>query len=133
MMYDKIQALLATADAWQAVGSRVTCNPAPTDTDYDILVCVTAGDSAHYFVQGMKKAGFEVELGEGYAEDALNSEESDRFQSYRYGDINLIVTVDEVFYMRFLAATSVCKRLNLLDKADRIALFQAVLYANTCD
>lgn len=33
-------------------------------------------------------------------------------------------------YDRFIAATAVAKRLNLLDKADRIALFQAVLYAN---
>lgn len=49
------------------------------------------------------------------------------------GDVNLIVTQDNKFYDRFMAATSVAKRLNLLDKADRIALFQAVLYGNRCE
>ena len=89
-------------------------------------------DQAEAFMHSMECAGFDVELGEGYAEDALNSGEHDRFQSYRLEDTNLIVTIDPNFYERFLAATSVAKRLNIMCRDDRVALFQAVLYANPC-
>lgn len=130
-MSDELKEILDTAIAWQPVGSRVTCSPAPANTDQDYLVLV--GDDAMEFISLMQGYGFDVELGEGYAEDALNSGEDNRFQSYRMDDINLIATVDEGFYDRFVAATSVAKRFNLLEKADRIALFQAVLYGNRCD
>ena len=129
MLSSKIQELLRYADRHELAGSRVTCNPAPADTDQDVLVFVD-GENADYFVQLMKQAGFNVELGEGYAEDALNGGESDRFQSYRLGDVNLIVTVDPLFYQRFTYATQIAKRANLLMKEERIALFQAILYGN---
>ena len=124
-----IQDLLRYANRHELVGSRITCNPPPVDTDQDVLVFVTE-ENADYFVSKMKGAGFDVELGEGYAEDALNSGEEDCFQSYRPGDVNLIVTVDERFYTRFSAATAMAKRANLMLKEERIALFQAVLYGN---
>lgn len=123
--------LLASARKWQLVGSRVTCDPAPTDTDQDVLVHIDRSN-ADDFVGAMEGIGFVVELGDGYAADALNQLYEGRFQSYRHGNVNLIVTADEKFYKRFSAATSVAKRLNLIDKADRIALFQAVLYGNPC-
>jgi hypothetical protein len=46
---------------------------------------------------------------------------------------NLIVTDDLEWHRRFVAATSIAKRLNLMAKADRIALFQAVLYGMPSD
>lgn len=128
----ELKKLLAQAVKWQLVGSRVTCNPAPTDTDQDVLVHVLAR-KAEDFIEAMVDAGFSVELGEGYAADALNDGQAGRFQSYRHGNVNLIVTIDEKFYKRFVAATSVAKRFNLLQKDDRIALFQAVLYGNECE
>jgi len=129
MLDQKIEELLRYASRHELVGSRITCNPPPVDTDQDVLVYVDA-ERANQFVFEMENIGFVVELGEGYAADALNSEESDRFQSYRLDDVNLIVTVDEKFYKRFAFATAQAKRANLLDKAERIALFQAVLYGN---
>lgn len=126
---EEIKELLTNARKWELVGSRVTCNPPPVDTDQDVLVYVDA-ERANQFVFEMENIGFVVELGEGYAADALNSEESDRFQSYRLGDVNLIVTVDEKFYKRFAFATATAKRGNLMLKEERIALFQAVLYGN---
>ncbi|MNP41243.1 hypothetical protein D3C76_1349340 [compost metagenome] len=125
----EVQDLLRYATKHELVGSRVTCNPPPVDTDQDVLVYID-GENADDFIWRMKEAGFNVELGEGYAEDALNSGEHDRFQSYRLGDTNLIVTVDERFYTRFSTATAMAKRANLMEKAERIALFQAVLYGN---
>lgn len=130
-MNDQLKEVLSLALKWQPVGSRVTCNPAPENTDQDYLVLV--GDDAGDFIDQMNSYGFDVELGEGYAEDALNSGEDNRFQSYRMDDVILIATVDPYFYDRFVAATSVAKLFNLLDKSHRIALFQAVLYGNRCD
>lgn len=124
-----IQELLKGAVKYELVGSRITCNPPPVGTDQDVLVYVRE-DHAGMFVHEMESFGFEVEIGEGYAADALNSGEEDRFQSYRLGDVNLIVTVDERFYNRFSAATAMAKRANLMQKEERIALFQAVLYGN---
>ncbi|WP_181950862.1 hypothetical protein [Aurantiacibacter spongiae] len=50
------------------------------------------------------------------------------FRSWRRGDLNIVTTTSSEFYDRFETATELAKRFNLLDKADRIALFQAVLY-----
>lgn len=130
-MNQQLKEILGMAVCWQPVGSRITCDPAPENTDQDYLVLV--GEDAQEFIVAMTEYGFDVELGEGYAEDALNGGEDNRFQSYRMDDVNLIATVDEDFYDRFVAATTVAKRFNLLDKTDRIALFQAVLYGNRCD
>lgn len=129
MLSKEIQELLTNARKWELVGSRITCNPPPTDTDQDVLVFVDE-ERASQFIFEMENIGFSVELGEGYAADALNSGESDRFQSYRLDDVNLIVTVDEQFYKRFAYATEIAKRANLMEKEERIKLFQAILYGN---
>lgn len=108
------------------VGSRVTCNPPPMDTDIDYMVLVK---NHGQFRQVMLENGFNI--GGSLVLDAKSPlDDKDRFSSYVKGEINLIVTSDVSFYQRFMAATSVAKRLNLLDKSDRIALFQAVLYSN---
>lgn len=108
------------------VGSRVTCNPAPTDTDEDYLVLVDADTWLNRFKI------FEGGLGFKYGGSEVNILSGNDFDSWRKGEINIIVTSKIEFYYKFLAATSVGKRLNLLDKSDRIALFQAVLYGVIC-
>lgn len=108
------------------VGSRVTCSPPPTDTDRDVL-CLVASHSDFRelaFIFGFVLCGSHV------LDAALPLDSDDRFSSYLKEEVNLIVTEDPVFFNKFMAATSVAKRLNLLDKNDRIALFQAVLYGN---
>jgi hypothetical protein len=114
----------------QPVGSRVTCVPAPANTDQDFLLLVTKSQVAA--VDSLLSAvSFEVggsRPGNTLAVDALGS-----FRSYKHDDINFIITTDMNFFSLFMAATSVAKRLNLMNKADRIALFQAVLYGNECD
>jgi hypothetical protein len=97
------------------VGSRVTCVPAPTDTDEDVLVLT---DNVVKFVNSCTKAGFK-ETG-SYAGSA--------FYSLRQGEVNLIITDEEEFYEKFMLATHVCKSLNVLDKQHRITVFQAILY-----
>ncbi len=116
--------ILAQAVEFAPVGSRRTCNPPPMDTDDDYLLIV----ADHYaFRNSVLAAGFRVG-GSAFLDAAQPLDADMRFSSYVLGDLNLIVTEDRVFYDRFMAATSVAKRLNLLKKDDRIALFQAVLY-----
>lgn len=111
----------------QPCGSRVTCNPAPQDTDADYLVQMlrTDTDTVGRVVNELSGAGFKWEGSEHY-QDAAASD----FMSWRKDDTNLIVTSNAEFANRHRVATALCKRLNLLVKADRIALFQAVLYGN---
>ena len=110
------------------VGSRVTCDPAPTDTDRDWLVLVPPEKFAA-FQTFLIDAGWS-QGGSDTPDESNETEPDDRFQSYTLGVENVIATCSEQFHRRFLAATSVAKLLNLQDKSHRIALFQAVLYAN---
>lgn len=114
--------------AWEPVGSRVTCDPPPMNTDYDVLVLVSEKDKRH-----MDEYALPLGYVKGGSIDATINYPAtphSRFISYRKGDTNLIVTSDVEFFNRFMAATKVAKQLNLLKKSDRIALFQAVLYGN---
>ncbi len=110
------------------VGSRVTCDPAPLDTDRDWLVLV---QPEHWkaFALAMVEAGW-AQGGSDIPDDSNETEPDDRFNSYTLGVENVIATCSEVFHRRFLAATSVAKLLNLQEKHERVAMFQAVLYAN---
>lgn len=103
------------------VGSRVTCNPAPTDTDDDRLVLV---HQLQPFVGAAMAVGFACG-----GSPIFNGTENE-FASLKLNELNIIATADSGLYRRFIAASSVAKRLNLLKKNDRIALFQAVLYGN---
>lgn len=110
----------------ERVGSTVTCNPIPEDADLDWLVLVKR-DSIEPFVNSLLDEGFStdkasmIDLAEGFMTHG--------FISLKLDVVNIIATSCDGFYQRFLAATHVAKRLNLLNKQDRIALFQAVLYA----
>jgi tmRNA-binding protein len=115
---------------WHNTGSRYICDPAPTDTDNDIIVLIKSG----YFFDLMMDAddagyeigGSEIDLVEFYQ---VNSDEG--FQSLKKDDINLIITESIDFYTRFVSATMLAKEQNLLNKQDRIKLFQRALYGNT--
>lgn len=103
----------------EPVGSRVTCDPAPTDTDEDWLALVREVP-----VGRLQEAGF----GQEGSPEFYTGNDAGGFQSWRRGEINLITTQSDEFYRLFLTATYLAKRFNLLRKQDRIALFQAILY-----
>lgn len=112
------------------VGSRVTCNPPSVGTDLDVLVRVqNLGDAGMH--PSLTRAGFEHDGSD--ISDRHDFDFDSAFRSYSRGEVNLIITDDEDFHRRFMAASSVAKRLNLLHKEDRVALFQAVLYGNACE
>jgi hypothetical protein len=108
------------------VGSRETCEPAPTDTDLDILVLT---DNCKEVLGISNKLNYKYDGSEIIDEDG-NSEEN-VFCSLKKDHINIIVTEDKSFFDKFILASSIAKQLNLLVKQDRIILFQAILYGNT--
>lgn len=110
------------------VGSRFTCSPAPVGTDCDVLVFT---NTSQQFFDAAQEEGWVFDGDEEYGNQLGDGESG--FKSYRSGDVNLIVTQDYGFFFAFWAATTVAKRLNLQNKDDRIALFQAVLYRNPAE
>jgi hypothetical protein len=119
---DVWQAISAAVGGYTACGSRVTCDPPPLDTDRDYLVWVSPV-VVDAFAKKLAELGFDAESDPSYeAPDGLG------FKSFRRGDINLLVTTSDEFEQRHRAATHVCTMLNLMNKEQRIALFQAVLY-----
>ena len=122
--------LLARCIEYHEVGSRVTCNPPVLDTDHDFL-CLTL--DCREFVNAAVRENFVIGGSTPSDEMELRKEQT-LFTSMRrkLDSVNLIITDSADFAKRFMAATSVAKRLNLRVKKDRIALFQAVLYGNGC-
>lgn len=116
-------------------GSRVTCRPAPTNTDQDVVVLVA---------DILATASWEGRPGSAMKEYAAMSsglascgwcvggsgEGDDDFESWTKGDINLILTADVDFYEKFVTATTVCQDLNIMEKHKRKMVFQAILYGN---
>jgi hypothetical protein len=123
-----IAVLEFTGSIIEPCGSRVTCNPPPTDTDRDFLVVVQNEDTVPSIVSELSRLGFHWE-GDVHYQTAA----SDGFMSWRSHDVNFIVTASADFARRHRSATALCTRLNLMGKQDRIALFQAVLYGNQWD
>lgn len=121
--FDKIMEEIPHEDAAET-GSRYICKPAPTDTDEDwIIDCSKPGQmtDAH---EVLKKHGF-------YIADMKEDEYDDireNFTPYRLGNLNLILCNNRAFYRKFLFATELAAEMNLLQKKDRILLFQGILY-----
>jgi hypothetical protein len=102
---------------WFPTGSRYICNPPPMDTDEDFCALVPASAD-------MKALGFRQDG----SPDFYTGNDNGGFRSWRRGSLNVITTEDVDFFKMFKAATALAKHLNLTEKRDRIALFQAVLY-----
>jgi hypothetical protein len=112
----------------EPVGSRVTCSPAPTDTDEDFLCLVSGPDAFWKLITHLQDNLYELGGSDVAPVDEYVLAEWEGFQSYKKGDVNLIVTCSEKFFGLFMEASDEAKRLNLLAKEDRIALFQKILY-----
>ena len=103
------------------VGSRVTCDPPPEDTDEDYLIL---SNSPAETGASLEKNGFKQDG----SPEFYTGNDNGGFRSYRRGNLNVIVTGSTEFFELFMTATALAKRFNLLAKDDRIALFQAILY-----
>ena len=111
------------------VGSRETCDPPPVGTDEDWLILLSP--RPHRNVRQHAEAWFSAR---GWAVGGSQDEgASSRFVSLTSGDLNVLLTVDVEFFAGFMIGTSICKRLNLLDKADRIAVVRACRERSECE
>jgi hypothetical protein len=112
--------------AISATGSRFMCDPPVMNTDEDYLVDLSCSSHQSTVTRLLIEQGFTVQ---GSIESATrNSGHRSEFKSWRRGTLNLITTVLVSFANRHRQATALCRRLNLLKKADRIAVFQIIMY-----
>jgi len=93
-------------------GSNYICNPPVTNTDIDTM----------YLVSDMEKTYTEL-VAQGWKYGSNDTYPPDLWASFRKGPYNALITYDINHFNAFLKATEEAKRLNLLDKKDRIALF----------
>ena len=116
----------------EPVGSRITCNPPPTDTDEDFL-CLVARDKFYDLVGILVDKNYDLGGSNVVPSEDYELEEWEGFQSYKKGITNLIVTCSIDFFDKFMVATKIAKEENLLLKEERIALFQYILYNDESD
>lgn len=137
-------------------GSRVICEPPPTDTDDDWLCLidkevlkkfeeklvldgfVIGGSMNHKQLRIRMPDGTMVPFGnkpvsvapelEEYPEVTNEREKSKAFRSYKKDNLNIILTISPDYFENFNKATQLCKGLNLRAKSNRIMVFDAVLY-----
>ncbi len=130
-MSNKHEVIEAIAISIFPTGSRVICNPAPTDTDEDFVVLLKPSWKEEDVVDHLEYEGFDSDGDETY--DILCDLGSGGWASYSRESVNYIITFSEEFYDRFVFATRVAKALNLLKKEDRKKLFQFILYKSDYD
>lgn len=111
-------------DLWDGIyqtGSSVICNPPVTDTDIDYVIYTNEEVKLDTFLKC-----------EGFTKSCEDKEEYDLekegFTCYRRENINLIVLNDRKWYLKWVLATKVARKLNLKVKADRVMLFKSFLY-----
>jgi hypothetical protein len=146
-------------ELWEPVGSRVTCNPPPTDTDQDILVLLpkenlevfnqelyankwtSCSDREETDSPPVPPVGSSSDVWWAWGE-AMNKWEAtqdtygtladgESFESWRKEDINLIVTLDPEWFDKMMEACEVCKALNVMSKAERIAIHSKIVPKQT--
>lgn len=126
--------------------SHYTVDPPVNTTDIDYLVLLKVDDVNGFFNPELALSEFLSECTAGvpgghwepcsqiteegkllYAEDP---DYSTTWYSLRKGNLNIIVTNDEEWFMRAVAATELCKALNLADKEHRIRVFRVIRDGN---
>lgn len=107
---------------WTHVGSTYICNPPPLDTDIDNLILLKSIDPLK-----LRKV-FQILMDNGWnGNEEYMSAHSSEFHSFKKDNLNVIFTTSKLFYNDFRLAASVCKKLNLLDKEDRIMVHDAII------
>ena len=101
-------------------GSSYICNPPVTNTDVDEMFLVDDLQEVNFQLTGLgwTKCGLEEET---------YQDKPSHWAAYRKENMNALLTTDLKYFMNFFKATEEAKHLNLLNKEDRIALFQKIL------
>jgi hypothetical protein len=110
-------------------GSREICNPPPMDTDEDWCVKVNPevdlGNAQVPSVEQNLKGLIDQLFESGYK---INGDYPDSDSiSFKKDEINIILHKTDLSYNLWYVATQVAKKLNLINKEDRIMLFNAII------
>lgn len=98
-------------------GSNYICDPPVTDTDIDMMFYVEHIEDVQ---RTLHKLGWtSCDHSEGY-------DGYDDWRAYRKGNENALITTNLQYFNRFYQATELAKKKNLLNKEDRIKLFEEV-------
>lgn len=104
-------------------GSSYICDPPVLNTDRDFVIYSKKADDLVAFLYENE---FTTTSTEGYHSENNCS----TFVSLRRDNLNLIVVDDYDFYLKWVIATELAKKLNLKEKQQRIDLFSYILYKN---
>ena len=101
-------------------GSNYICNPPVTNTDVDEMFLVDDLQEVNFQLTGLgwTKCGLEEET---------YQDKPSHWAAYRKENMNALLTTNLKYFMDFFKATEEAKHLNLLNKEDRVALFQKIL------
>lgn len=101
-------------------GSRVICNPPPMDTDEDWCILYDKVDF---------RTIDRVLVDRGYYYSGKYYNKTTKFRTYRHNTnpLNLIMTRHLDWYERFQEATDIATQENILDKNERVELFEMIL------
>lgn len=97
-------------------GSNYICNPPVENTDLDEI----------FLVYDLDETELEL-LEDGWEKCGSKEYALDNWAAYRKGKNNAIITVNRDQYDKFEAATELAKKRNLLQKTDRIKLFNLIV------
>lgn len=100
-------------------GSNYTCNPPVTNTDIDFYAFTNVGRDAmnqHILDDGWESCVTEIQS-QAYVNTPGFGKE---WMAYRKDNFNLMIVYDTQHFARCVAATEMCKALNLLSKQDRV-------------
>ena len=115
--------------SWRT-GSNYTVSPPVTDTDVDTLVLVkNLNDALNILTDDWDEAGWKLLhccTPEGKKNYASDTGYADWWYSLRRGNENLIVTDNQEWYFKAIAATELCRSFNLKNKEDRINVFRYI-------
>ena len=106
--------------AFYPTGSNYICNPPVTDTDVDYLILAKHKKALAYTLMENKFTINPIDYYE-QGKEVL-------FESWRRGNINLLVMTDIDHFNKWVEATILAKKLNLLDKKQRVDLFNYVKF-----
>lgn len=109
-------------------GSRVICNPPPTDTDEDFVVLCKPSVCAFDILEHLEGLGYTTSSGKDEYADMGDFDNHEGFMSFKKGEINYILTQSVEMYEGFMLATVEATEKNLLDKGERIKVFRKHLY-----
>lgn len=134
MRPEGLQRAIAANDLYDLIvhahltGSNYTVDPPVTNTDIDFLVFIREDDQGH-FLCGLSEEGWDEcssKTAEGRELYKLDPNYSSTWYSMRKDKFNIIVSWDWQWYCRAIAATELCRVLNIKDKQGRCDTFRHV-------